>query len=99
LWYVWHYSSFHDHSDHLQAAERQPFLRRFANDWATKVYMMIYLKNRRNFLRKQERLGLEPEPDHVSEDEDDENENGASRNDDDASVHSSDDDKDDDWVG
>jgi hypothetical protein len=52
-----------------QAAERQPFLRRFANDWATKAYMMIYLKNRRNYLRKQERLGLEPEPDNESDED------------------------------
>jgi hypothetical protein len=29
----------------LQAAQRQPSLRRFANDWATKAFMLIYLKS------------------------------------------------------
>jgi hypothetical protein len=77
----------------MQVAERQPFLRRFANNWATKAYMMIYLKNRRNYMRKMERLGLEPELDHASDDEDDENGSNAG---DEHSVHSSDDDKDDD---
>jgi hypothetical protein len=35
-------------------SSRQPngnhFFRHFANDWATKAFMLIYLKSRRNYL-------------------------------------------------
>jgi hypothetical protein len=58
--------------------------------------MMIYLKNRRNYLRRQERLGLEPEADQDSDDQAEGSENGAAVNDDKASVHDSDNDDDDD---
>jgi hypothetical protein len=67
------------HSLFEQAAERQPFLRRFANDWATKAFMVIYLKNRRTYLRGLGADEDEPEPavvnagEHNNDDESDDN--------------------------
>lgn len=36
----------------VQAAERQSILCRYANNWATKAFMQIYLKNHRQHMRR-----------------------------------------------
>jgi hypothetical protein len=35
-----------------QAASKEPYLKRFTNDWATEEFARLYLKNRRNYYRK-----------------------------------------------
>ena len=39
-------------SDVLQARSRQPYLRRFVNDWATEDMVKQYLRNRRAYARR-----------------------------------------------
>lgn len=36
----------------MQARKRQPYLRRFANDWATEEFAKQYLKNHRAYCRR-----------------------------------------------
>lgn len=52
----------------VQARKRQPYLRRFANDWATEEFAKQYLKNHRAYCRRK-RYDVEEDaqPDEVQD--------------------------------